>query len=896
MGRQVIAGDIAENVGRRLPAQSRTAGPARHDGSVQAGRAIGNHALSGVLRAKLAIGPPGDPYEQEADRVAERITKAPDPAPLRRKPNEEEDELRMKPEPVVMRQPQGEQSQGTYAPPVVHDVLARSGQPLDTDVRAFMEPRFGYDFGHVRIHTDRDAATSARVVGAHAYTVGEKIVFGEGRYRPATADGRSLLAHELTHVVQGNHAPPLGAERRPAGSSFGAPPVLRRVYRDPRTHTITASEAVMMTTDELDQAIAQAEAALEEFNASTPETDGLTANLDVLQRERTTRMFPGPLPQAPASPAPAGPSPVAASGTGATLNSTSESGLRSSMEGGASVQKMGIVQVDDGADLYTAPSTKGTPTARLPLNTRLFVDRATGSGWYFVVLENGGVGYIDVTHVNTALPEPGARLHRIKGGEYALAIVKQYYKGGAIEWGQDERFYVNVLVLVNAEAQRNGIYRERGNDDWDQTKTREGRQIWIPSLAFAQSLKGKVASGSLSYDVYTTLRDAAIAVGEFILGTGAFVAGLLHGALESLWDLLVGLVDLLDMAWSIVKSLLSGEILNDAGKLMSELASLDLAALVEMGLDSIAKKWNDPDLLTRWHYRGWLIGYIIMELLMLFFSDGLLTAVKWVGKSATVAKILAKLPKLAKIVDAAKLMKGEKVLQLRDALKGERLAKAAKAAETAFKWARETMKIPADIVRQFTVEMVEALKGIPKWAQEEIAAMSDLAKRGLFCNSPCSVKMRALWQRVEKIVEIRGVMVRGFNNAGELVERVGNLRNRIKKTGLEDVVIGLRGSSVTGISSKGGEFRWLAEGMKASDVDFFFTSKTLEAKLKKLGAHFKPDGRLDPSVLAKYEPKIAEELAAFAAQSETQLGRKANAILLTESLAASLKPLEHIIF
>lgn len=76
------------------------------------------------------------------------------------------------------------------------------GRPLDGGTRLFMESRFGSDFSQVRIHDGANAASAAQSVNALAYTVGHDIVFGEGRYAPATTDGRKLLAHELTHVLQ----------------------------------------------------------------------------------------------------------------------------------------------------------------------------------------------------------------------------------------------------------------------------------------------------------------------------------------------------------------------------------------------------------------------------------------------------------------------------------------------------------------------------------------------------------------------------------------------------------------------------------------------------------------------------------------------------------------------
>ena len=81
-------------------------------------------------------------------------------------------------------------------------MLNTAGQPLDSDIQNFLEPRFGYDFSRVRVHTDARAAASAQAVQAVAYTVGSDIVFGRGAYRPSTSKGRRLLAHELTHVVQ----------------------------------------------------------------------------------------------------------------------------------------------------------------------------------------------------------------------------------------------------------------------------------------------------------------------------------------------------------------------------------------------------------------------------------------------------------------------------------------------------------------------------------------------------------------------------------------------------------------------------------------------------------------------------------------------------------------------
>ncbi len=86
--------------------------------------------------------------------------------------------------------------------PQLAQVLRAPGVPLDTSTRALIEPRFGYDFSQVRIHSRRDDAVAAHNLGAAAFTVGSDIFFNSGQYRPESAAGLGLLAHELAHVIQ----------------------------------------------------------------------------------------------------------------------------------------------------------------------------------------------------------------------------------------------------------------------------------------------------------------------------------------------------------------------------------------------------------------------------------------------------------------------------------------------------------------------------------------------------------------------------------------------------------------------------------------------------------------------------------------------------------------------
>ena len=106
--------------------------------------------------------------------------------------------------------------------PVLGVVGRGGGAPMDRALRGQMESRLGHDFGDVRVHTDGAASDSAKAVGAHAYTVGNEIVFGSGRYDPASSAGQKTIAHELTHVVQ-QKAGPVDGTPAPGGIRVSDP-------------------------------------------------------------------------------------------------------------------------------------------------------------------------------------------------------------------------------------------------------------------------------------------------------------------------------------------------------------------------------------------------------------------------------------------------------------------------------------------------------------------------------------------------------------------------------------------------------------------------------------------------------------------------------------------------
>jgi len=157
---------------------------------------------STAMLSQRAADTPGDIHEREADRISALVMDGPS---LQRAPGGSCGACHTA-RPGHDRPAAGHIGPGDLGhaavPSVVHDVVGSPGQALDPSVRAFMESRFNHDFSRVRVHTDGRAAGSADAVQARAYTVGESIVFGAGEYAPDTHRGRSLLAHELTHVVQ----------------------------------------------------------------------------------------------------------------------------------------------------------------------------------------------------------------------------------------------------------------------------------------------------------------------------------------------------------------------------------------------------------------------------------------------------------------------------------------------------------------------------------------------------------------------------------------------------------------------------------------------------------------------------------------------------------------------
>lgn len=236
-----------------------------------------------AVQPKLRIGQPGDVYEQEADRVADQVMRMPGSAagsqqsgvsrangtvqtkriaeqvtPLVQREaagpdkDEEKAQAKLAGSSVIQREEEkrkdeeektvqarvdsGKALEASPSAETAIESLRGGGQPLPQSLRAFYEPRFGHDFGRVRVHHDGEAAKSARGLNAQAFTLGNNIVFGKGRYAPGTEAGKRLLAHELTHVVQQHgdgEAKRIQTFRAPIPRFLGLPDI----YIEPIPHT-----------------------------------------------------------------------------------------------------------------------------------------------------------------------------------------------------------------------------------------------------------------------------------------------------------------------------------------------------------------------------------------------------------------------------------------------------------------------------------------------------------------------------------------------------------------------------------------------------------------------------------------------------------------------------------
>ena len=520
-----------------------------------------------------------------------------------------------------------------------------TGRPMPADVAAKMERAFGTDFSEVRIHE----GPGARSLGALAYTQGTDIHFAPGQYQPNSPSGQELLGHELAHVVQQSEG-----RVQSTGQAKGV--------------GVNNDAALEREADALGARAARGERGLGGGQAS-PRSAGV-----IVQRKTAPDVDPV---------------------------------VAAEYVKWPSLNKMGRVFAPN-AKLFPIASTKSSPVATLKQKELVFVEKVSGNGWLHVTTAEGASGYLaDVgfhqqkpktVFVNTISPaDPAADIYEIQSGDTALSVAQKHY-GSYIRPGHDGRYFIGVLAWANGRGSDSskGIFHKEGKDvknweanwfsasSWEKCAVVANRWIWVPTASFARQLESEITDGSLTNGLWSQVEDVA----EAIAGGAAFVAGVVAGAVQSIWDLITGLVDLGKILVKTIKSLITGNIVSDVSELVSKLADLDIGELIVKGFGKLADSWNQDDLLDRWYFRGKVIGYILAEILMLVFTGGA-AAAKWAGRFGKLGATLAKSTAVTRFANGAQKVVdkgGDAVRYAKNALRGtktDELADAGKALDKA---------------------------------------------------------------------------------------------------------------------------------------------------------------------------------------------------------------------
>src|SRR5665648_582117 len=255
------------------------------------------------VQSKLTVNKPGDKFEQEADKMADKVMRMPAPAPpekeekvqratlpeekvqkatlpeekiqkatlpeekiqkatlpeekVQKKEEEKvqkatlpEEKIQKKEEEKIQKatlpeekvqkkeeeklQRKGGDGTSAVASDTQSAIKSKTsgGQPLSSEARSYMEPRFNADFSNVRIHNDPESARLSNQLSARAFTYQNHVFFSRDQYQPGTSEGKQLLAHELTHTIQQGHA----IQRSPQVTTTTTPPPVPVSYTHLRAH------------------------------------------------------------------------------------------------------------------------------------------------------------------------------------------------------------------------------------------------------------------------------------------------------------------------------------------------------------------------------------------------------------------------------------------------------------------------------------------------------------------------------------------------------------------------------------------------------------------------------------------------------------------------------------
>lgn len=588
--------------------------------------------LGQPLQRKLTISEPGDPYEQEADRVAEHVMRMPHPAV---------NGLQQAGTPSLIQRRATPGSTGAMeAPQSVHDVLSSPGQPLDAATREFFEPRFGHDFSHVRVHSGERAAQSARDVRAVAYTVGNNVVLPDGQTSMETQSGRRLLAHELTHVIQQTRG-------YQASNTEARNGLLTRKEKDSAGPEFTLPGWTVV--NKLGIVYKEGGVNLREGAATT--------GVPLARLPQNTRVH--------------------------LINHNPQSHwLAVTVVGDAfdkncnrysHVGKFGYV-ADDYVWWHTP--LPDAEAVLYPVQSKDTLSKVVQQHCQYKTY-NLKVGDDARSLAMAVYIASQSNLETKKG----VKINESKFKKAQEDFNLVERI---------------DPYRGGTQDLFDSVELVAGERVWLPGISYIEQLKqadiipsrpdwmntvvevGKGVGGftiGLVEGIVASIVDVFVGIYDIVSGIIKGMVSLVNGeALRAAADIIQVIKE---MALEDVKQL-GAELLKAIGGLIAK--SLE---------DFVYRFWKDPHPYRKWHFRGMIVGYILAEVLMAIFTAAIANVVKWVGKLGKVGGKLAKLiekilVKLEKLVPDRKKPKkdldradssdgGEKAAQLPFALGAARM-------------------------------------------------------------------------------------------------------------------------------------------------------------------------------------------------------------------------------
>ncbi|EDZ67240.1 hypothetical protein NOC27_567 [Nitrosococcus oceani AFC27] len=703
-----------------------------------------------ALQPKLTINEPGDRYEQEADRIAAQVMTMPAQQAASSAPPRIQ---RLSGEAVAVGRP-------SVVPDSVHQTLASPGRPLESTLRQDMGQRFGYDFSRVRVHTSRAAEQSARDVNAHAYTVGQNIVFGAGQFAPRTQEGRRLLAHELAHVVQQSDAGELHAgksskkcslslsadcsvARKPRTGATGAlPSVVQAMAREEARSVLVA----YVTVAGVDDALAAMNAIQETLdmpftmeNASM-RLQLLTAAFSLLDEEDAAIVL-----KALTKP------------VGAEQKHLHERFGR--LDSDFRRLLLDILRERAAAKPAPEPEQAEEPAAVAPTAT-------------WVELHSGVFAY--VPNRGKTLKHVAAYVSGHPNVPEALGQLNDLPLTTPIPEGQSVIIPIEFIDRPKAfqempEAVRSRIISMR------KARAQQERYLRFVQVKSGHPL-GPGASGL--FPVTMALTEAAIesivsALKSLIEKVGyaiAFAGGVIHGFLKSIWDAVSGIAKLI---YDVLKSIISLELISDVKKLVSSIKKLSWDKITDAVGEWAAgwvEKLQSKNPLVAGHAHGYLTGYVMAEAAMFLLTGGQIAALKgsiWTSKLGQVVKTSRVFKTLETAVAKAKILRAgsPKFNKAVDTLRQSRLGTAIKAAEVtgaAVVWTADkvaaVLRLPSSIAGYVVEKAVAHAKQLEPFF-ERIGELSERAKRWLFgCRSPCEWEAGVVANTMQRLTndEIEG--------------------------------------------------------------------------------------------------------------------------------------------